>query len=486
MSDEYNEYNINNENENVITPDNVSYSGDEKKPKSKVKPIIAMAAMIVVIAGTVGFFLFPRSVLGKNSYILTAFRNTFVTGSDDNGTEIGKFAEAGKFAMDIQFATNDFAFSMDCDVNQPEKQMSLGGSFSGGDESMSVMAAIDDTYFKFTIPEMINGVFEYNYTQENTGYLTKFMSQSTGMDISEFNEWFSQLFEMPATETVSLEDYAYTKMLLDDFNLLEFEKVGEKEFSTAGGQKSCEGYKAVVTKEIVEKWLKNYEDLTPMSSANIAVIRQSLTDYSELAITVYIADDKVAAVEFEEEGDIIAIKLEGVEKPLDNIVISSKTEGEESDIRIDTTRENAETKIVMTMADEEIMTASYNSETGKISVKCGPYGDTFSFDGTFKYDDKSVEFVIDRLTLDGESISGMFRMSDEVSIETIDSSLPTLDAGNATEQEFSTFIMSNMNLQGGLFDGLGPDESYDDYDLEGLDADDLEGLDLEEWENLDT
>ncbi|MDE6636426.1 MAG: hypothetical protein K2K09_07490, partial [Lachnospiraceae bacterium] len=360
-------------------------------------------------AGTVGFFLFPRSVLGKNSYILNAFRNTFVTESDDNGTEIGKFVEAGKYAMDIQFATNDFAFSMGCDVNQPEKQMSLSGSFSGGDESMSVMATLDDSSVKFTIPEMINGVFEYNYTQENTGYLVELMSQSIGMDISELNDMFSQLFEMPE-ETVSLDDYAYTKMLLDDFNLLDFEKVEEKEFSAAGEQKGCEGYKAVVTKEIVEKWLKNYEDINPLSSANIAVIRQSLTDYTELVITVYIADDKVAAVEFEAEGDMVAIKLEGVEKPLDNIVISSKTEGEESDIRIDTTRENAETKIVMTMADEELMTAAYNSETGKISVKCGPYGDAFSFDGTFKYDDKSIEFVIDRLTLDGESISGMFRM----------------------------------------------------------------------------
>lgn len=480
MSDEYN---INNENENVITPDNVSYPGDEKKPKSKVKPIIAMAALIVVIAGTVGFFLFPRSVLGKNSYILTALRNTFVTGSDDNGTEIGKFAEAGKCAIDIQFATDDFAFSMEGDVDQPEKQLSANVSFSSGDQSVSVKGTIDDTYFKFTVPEMVNGVFEYNYTQENTGYLADMISQA-GMDISEFNEMFSQLFEMP-TETASLDDYAYTKMLLDDFNLLEFDKVGEKEFSVAGGQKGCEGYKAVVTKEIVEAWLKNYEDLNPLSSANIAVIRQALTDYTELALTVYIADDKVAAVEFEEEDDMVAIKFEGVEKPLDNIVISSKAEGEESDIRIDTTRENAETKIVMTMAGEEIMTASYNSETGKISVKCGPYDDTISFDGTFKYDDKSVEFVIDRLTFDGESISGMFRMSDEVSIETIDPSLPTLDAGNATEQEFSTFVMNNMNLQGIFSDGLGPDESYDDYDLEGLDADDLEGLDLEDWENLD-
>ena len=77
------------------------------------------------------------------------------------------------------------------------------------------------------------------------------------------------------------------------------------------------------------------------------------------------------------------------------------------------------------------------------------------------------------------------------SIESIDSSLPVIDAGNATEQEFQSFLMSNMDLQG-LYNlsGMGSDDelyddSLDDYDmedLEGYDMEDLYGYDLDDYD----
>lgn len=124
------------------------------------------------------------------------------------------------------------------------------------------------------------------------------------------------------------------------------------------------------------------------------------------------------------------------------------------------------------------------------------------FEGSYKCDEKGLEFVIDRCSIDGESFKGMFKISDEVSIETIDSSLPVLDVGNATEQEFGTFFMNNMNMQG-LQDLYGSDDDadygdedlYDDSlndfdleDLEGYDMEDLEGLegyDSEDYEGMD-
>ncbi|MCI8306664.1 MAG: hypothetical protein HFH14_01320 [Lachnospiraceae bacterium] len=464
---------------------------DGNKPKRNMKPVIAVVAMLAVIAMAAGVFLFSKSALGKNGHIITALRNTFAATVEEDGTaKLDKLLEAGKCAIDMQLSLDGIELAIACDMDRPQKQMSLSGSWSDGSTNMSAIATIDDTYFKCSIPEYINGVFEYNFTAENTGYFVDLITQSTGMDIAEFNKMFSDCFNMTQSQQKFGED-EYTKMLLDDFNELDFEKVDEKEFLVAGETKGCKGYKTVITKDIVGKWIDNYKELEIVNAAtrsNLDIIKRSLADFGECIVTVYIADEKVAAIEMEVENDVLSVKFEGKENPLYNIVLSATDSGENEEVRIDTTKENGETKIVVTVAGEELITMSYNSETGKFSANS--VDEIFVFEGTYKIDENGLELVIDNLSVDGESLSGMFKISDEVSIETIDAALPVLDIGNATEQQLQTFFMNNMNMQAlyGL-DGLTDSEDddydyydyYDDYDLEGLDEydlEDLEGLDI--------
>ncbi len=494
-----------NYNENFVSSENLEMPNDAadsfnnvtgsvndfRKPKRNLKAVIAVVAMFAVVAMAAGIFFFSKSALGKNSHILTALRNTFASGESEDISKLDKLMEAGKYALDMQLSYDGSEVAVACDIDRPAKQMSVNGSFSEGNTSVGVVGTIDDTYFKFAVPGYINGTFEYNYTAENTGYFVDIITQATGMDIAEFNKLFSNCFTMPESRAEVGND-EYTKMLFDDFNELDFEKVEEKEFSVAGETKDCKGYKAVITKEILEKWIDNYKELDMVNAVtanNLDIIKQSLTDFGQFAVTVYIADKKAAAIEIEFEGDVLSIKFEGKENPLYNIVITGIEDGENEEIRIDTTKDSNDTKIVVTFMGEEFMSASYNSETGKVSVTC--VDDVFTLDGMYKYDETGLELVIDNMTIDGDSFSGMFKISDEVSIESIDSSLPVIDAGNATEQEFQSFLMSNMDLQG-LYNlsGMGSDDelyddSFDDYDmedLEGYDMEDLYGYDLDDYD----
>lgn len=475
--------------DNVTGPVN-----DVKKPKKNMKPVIAVVAMLAVVAMAAGIFFFSKSALGKNGHIITALRNTFVTEEEVGESELDNLLAAGKCAVDMQLSLDGVEYAMACDYDRSAKQMSVSGNFSDGSTSMSGIATIDDTYFRCAVPEYINGVFEYNYTGENTGYLMNMITQYTGMDIAEFNKLFSECFNMTESQ-IRADDNEYTEMFLDDFNMLDFEKTDSKEFSVAGETKSCKGYKTVVTKEVLEKWIDNYKELDSVDAAttkNLDIIKYALADFSGFTVTVYIADDKIAAMEIDVDGDVLTVKLEGKENPLYNIVLVNSEDGETAEIRVDTTKENNDAKTVVTLMGEEIMSASYNSETGKISVTS--IDDTFIFDGSYKCDEKGLELVIDKFSIDGESFSGMFKISDEVSIESIDSSLPVIDAGNATEQEFQTFLMNNMDLQA-LYNlgGMGSDDelyddSLDDFDmedLEGFDMEDLEGYDMEDLEGYD-
>lgn len=392
-------YNINDKKtETYVEPDGAGYEeavqkgGPNSKPGiKKIMPVVIVAAIAVVMAGSLGVFLFSKNVFGKNSHIITAARNTFGTVAGS----MGEFLKGDEYKIFVEnhqhIGDEPFTLSLEYNVIETEKRMSISGDISYGDIGGDAVAVLDDTYLKVCIPKFINGTFVYDHTKQNGGEALQGMLESSGMGVDELNSMFKPF------DKGSSAFKKYIKMLLDDFNALDFEKIEPKEFNIGGGPKSCSGYRAVVTNEVVEEWIDNYREHVS-EETDISNETSKLASWIGATYTVYIYDNRLAAVESSTKNDMMEITFEGAENPLESVHIKSA-------------RENT---------DRQYIGKIQSSEEGAM----------------FKIEDVGSE----------GGMSTSITIVNSAHIESIDDSLPSIDVGSATKDELTQFIFANAGI----------------------------------------
>lgn len=316
----------------------ITYSGgstapetDSTKKSAKKKILIGVAAAVAALAliGIVVFACISSGLfLGKGNKVLLAINNTF------NGKyrlaedlDVADILTSGKYTvgteLDAEVDGEDLILTASYANSGNDKQISVSGSYDYIPD-VSIVAALTKSELKLQGSPVIDDyVFIYNYTKEKDGALMELLEDELGNDEAQA---CIALIDLACKKAYSGDKLSkeFTKIIVEEYQSLEYEKVDKKEFEINGKDRKCEGYKTEITEDnlvnILEKWEEVLqkeakdlnglvEDLTGTEVSTEDLIDELIDelDFSDIELTFYIYKNELACITIEVEKEEIEV-----------------------------------------------------------------------------------------------------------------------------------------------------------------------------------
>ena len=358
-----------------------------KDKKSKLPIIIggiaAAVAVVVLVFAAISSGLF----LGKAGKITMAVANTF----KDRPHFVKDFSTLSILAGDkytIAVAVNgeDIKVKGELRVSSKEKQV-WAQIDSNSYSKIELLAGVDSSAARVSVPAVSKNVFTYNYKAKNNGYL---MDELSDDEIDEMNAIFQYLAEgNKSADKVKIE---ILKVFTNEIKYIKFTNAEKENYTINDEKVACKGYKGTITSsnlihivDEIEKIIhNNYDALFGIDTFDLEDFEDSLEDikddleyFEDIEVTFYIYKNKLAAIKLEELEyyDDMELCFEGGDYRMQNIAFES------DDYKLQLVGKDTGTKETFTLRERygrnswnELGKLEYNYDSGKFDFQLDDVG----------------------------------------------------------------------------------------------------------------
>lgn len=452
-----------------VTPVNNSTPVIEKVASGTSKKIIitiAIIAGLAVLAGVI-YFIFTNVLLSSRDKVALAAVKTLkedtIGGAAFDAYELLANSDAltvetdGKVKVDGVNVKVSGSVAQDASAGKAGADLLLNIS---GISEQTIGAYYDGTKIQLSAPDLIDYVFEYNYTGKNNGYLAELFEDETDVTIDDLNKClviFNDLYKKSPKYKKAVQD-----AVKKSYKQIDVKKIKADKYEVDGKDRKCQGYQVKVEGndfEFLANEMKDaLKDTYGKSLDELADILSDITgedidtdeifeelddldfdDIDDFEFEVYIYKGKLAAIE---QDDLdLSIEFLGGDTRTANMKIS--VDGE-TVMRKAEVKNGVEEGLLTTEYDENIK-YEYNSKTGEFAIN-PPYGDkikgtilvksgksiTFSYDGEIDRNDVDLTFTV----MNGASIKELKGKK--------------FDVGNADEDDLEDLVDEVEDIVGNL------------------------------------
>ena len=295
----------------------------KKSGKNKILFGIVAAVAVLALIGIVVFACISSGLfMSKRNKVLVAVANTF----DGKFKLVEDLNVAGMLAadkytvgteLDTELDGEDLILTASYANSGKDKQISVSGSYDYIPD-VSVVAALTKSEVKLQGSPVIDDyVFVYNYVKEKDGALIELLNDELGDDAGE--ACFA-LIDLACKKAYSGDELTkeVTKIIIEEYQSLEYEKVDKKEFEIGGKDRKCEGYRTEITEDNLINILEKLEEVLQKESEDLNELMEELTgtsvstdelidelkdeiDFSDIELTFYIYKNELACIALEVE-----------------------------------------------------------------------------------------------------------------------------------------------------------------------------------------
>lgn len=451
-----------NKSDNIVivgAPETESYTSYRDNNNSKKGIIIACAVVAsILLIGVVAFVIFKSGLfLSPHKKLLLATYNTVSEDTIGHALiQANDVMNAPQLTIETKTTVSDFYDNISydgtiaTDIDNGVVGATGNLSINGVNERFGMY--YDPIKLQISVPDLVDGIFEYNYNKTNAGILSSLVKDYTKGDIEDINNI------LKCISSYMKGSSGYEKLLKDNiqsaYNNLAIEKLDSKKLTIDGKLRKCKGYQVNITTGDVKSFLDAVDsskiavygtniDSFSRSLANLGVddVDKIFDTYSNLSdimstesshlctIDVYIYKNKLAEVSCPDWNNIV-IDFTGGDNRASNM-IASFTSGDSilTIERKSSLSGNVEEGILSINGSE--YDYSYNPSTGKY------YSDEIS--GTFLVDKNSIYYDFDNYNL--LSFSTKTVVSKGCNITPLLGG-NVIDAGSLTETDLMGLIFS--------------------------------------------
>lgn len=437
-----------------------------KKSKKGLVIGLSVGAAVIVIAAVVIVLIVSGVFLSKPDKVLRAFGNTFEAPPLLEDLDTASIFQSGTYHTDVAFSTDDFDLELTYNVTDSAKGLDAFVSISDGWFSAQIRGAaiLDSEKLAVQIPTLGNNIYVYNYTQENTGYISEVFSEE---EIEYLN---GQLKAMALSGAEEEELSAETaKIFLSEFRNLSFSDAPKRNFTVDGSERSCKGYQTVITRDnvnhIIDQLEALYGDegselLRPWlawfymgSASNLEgflqgsgeadyyeEMKKSFEDMPDITATFYIYKNQIACVTLMAEGEEISVQFQGGDRPTQNMRI--ELDGEVITVTGYTDGETEYTSVVYD--GEQIGFLNYNASTGKVEAGFADDYKDYSMDATITKTRDALTIIINDVKVGDLSLSQAVDFDCVITWEKGAEIVPfegtAYDVGNMSEEDLEAIV----------------------------------------------
>ena len=422
---------------------------------NKVKkglPVGAVIGIIVGVVAVIGIIVFAATKFMGGKLSLLTFGATAYDGS----YLVDAIKETGfKPYEDMSVTVNAEVEDLGLNVVAARKADSHVGSvyaeitYSGF--TANATGYIDEKKIEATCPVIGDYLFVYDYSSsKNSGYIIE-MLEDEGIDAEDLNAMIGFLNDNSDNyRKLSEKMIDYYKDCIEG---IELEKTGKKETFTVNGKDvSCKEYKAVITEDDVNEWIKGYQEILEgfvddnsdvfdaiesLSGESFDLddsfdeLYDEIEDMDDIEFMVYAKGTTVAAICLtnadDEEvqilfkgGDYLAQNVEVTVDGDTTLTIEGKIDGD------------VETSTIET--DDMTIEYSYNRKTGELTIE----NDDFEFNGKLVCKKGEMTITVDSVEVDGDDLE--IEKLEIIYSSKVDIKEPKgeeFDIGNADEDDLS-------------------------------------------------
>ncbi len=428
--------------------------GDSSEAKSggfDPKYIIFGVLGVAIIAALV--FVLSTFVFSKRVKVEKAIAKTMNVDSQlfKDSRNLYKILTGKSYTMNATVDTDEYgSASAAFSVDGKNKQVSVKAEIEDIPE-FTVLAGIDDKSIKAEIPEFVDYLFVYNYTEDNDdGYLAEMLGDD---GIESLNSVCKVLYDYSAGS----DEYTakVTKLTREYEKKLKWEKAEAETFKVNDKKVKCKGYRTTIEKDLaLDYWddftdiyLEEFDDLNKelkkMGGEDLEhsfkEVKSEIKSMKDMDITFYIYKGALAAVEFEAgKNDQMTILFKGGDYRAQNIVVESDDE-EILELKGSKTKEKE--TYSLSVDGEDVCDLTYNLKKGVLTVEYEDYWDSYEYD--FNISSSAGKFTLsaEDMDVDGEEVTFTLDINDSGKIEKY-TNKEEFNIGTADEDEFEDLIES--------------------------------------------
>lgn len=437
-----------------------------KKSKKGLVVGLTVGAAVVVIAAVVIVLIVSGVFLSTPDKVLRAFGNTFETPPLLEDLHTASIFQSGAYHADVALSTDDLDLELTYNVTDSAKGLDAFVTISDGWFSAQIRGAaiLDSEKLAVQIPTLGNDIYVYNYTQENTGYISEVLSEA---EIEYLNGQLKAMALSGAEEEEFSADAA--KIFLSEFRNLSFSDAPERSFTVDGSERNCKGYQTVITRdnanhiidqleelygdeggELLRPWLKwfymwyasDLDGFLPGSGEAdyYEEMKKSVENMPDITAAFYIYKNQIACVTLMAEGEEISVEFQGGDRPTQNMRI--ELDGEVITVTGYTDGGTEYSSVVY--EGEQISFWNYNASTGRVEAEMTDGYMDYSVDATITKTRDALTIIINDVKVDDLSLSQAVDFECVISWEKGAEIVPfegtAYDVGNMSEEALEAIV----------------------------------------------
>ncbi|MCR4908266.1 MAG: hypothetical protein K5985_05490 [Lachnospiraceae bacterium] len=463
-------------------------------PKAaKIAGIVAGGIVVVLILALIVF----RIALGRNGKFLLALKRSADLGAFVEALDVSDIILNGDYTTGLTLTSDDLTVEMEAAGDAGKGNYSYWAHADADGNEAEATLTLDKKTLALYVPEILDDVLVYNYTEDNDGYI----AEQQGME--QICENLEATTSMPAPKK-------YYKLLqsavIKSFNKLKFHKISSKGIKINGKKRDCKGYSAELNEAAARTFLTGLEKTwnTYEKDAKVpeevsdkvedffdTMSDQDFDDIDDSEIHIYLYGGKVARLEFEAYGsDVLCIEFHGGDYWTQNMTVESAGTA----VEISGKSEKKVEKRKISAASVDILEYKYNTRSGELQVELGNNIASAKIKGKLVKKGKGFSLTVDDIEAEGMSLSGMLNdasltltMTKGAKIKKVDTKT-AVDLGDMSEEKLTKLaekaakngeeLLKDLtkDLPGELMDELGLDSllgdlgGYDEYALPAEEA----------------
>jgi|GEM_PF-6073574 len=427
--------------------------GNNKNTGKLVGIIIGIVAVIIAIIAVVAYMILDNGLLK----VSTAISNTAKEYQEKNillnTIDVSDIVEDKEYTIDMVIETE---VPLVGDVSVTAKTAVANEVIDiNGNVDLSYIPAVEyqmqltDSELKAKTPLLDDYLFVYNYTENNTGYLTQ------SFDAAAVNSYLSGIYEMTYSTGINDEANKEAKeALISEIKKLKFSKTKKTECVIDGKNVNCNGYMVSLSTEDINNILDKVNALVDEGYKN--TLRQSGLDvenYNDieleddtLDITFYVYKNELARIDMSSGDEAGAsVCFLGGDYRAQNIKILDN--GNESAAITGNITNGIET-VAIEANGQKLFGYVFDTNKDELTLSAYTNNDYYNLSMEIERDKSGLNIDLDYLDLGEYYVGGSIKLTDGATTSELSGS--EFNIGTASESEVNELVSSIYSIVLGL------------------------------------
>ena len=369
------------------------------KPVKKKKGKVIKAAAVIIVLAVVVFAGFKSGLfLSKGSKVLNAAKNTVDIDSHlVNALKKVSILRSNNYTVEYQMEDSEDNIYVDVTYARSPQKKWMEGNIGSDDYGFDFMAELTSSQLRVKFPDQSDRVFTYNYQENKTGYITKYVNDDM---LESIDNMLNTLYSEKEQKALGREILG---VIRQEYRSLEFKTIDKRAFNINGKKRDCKGYSTTITSDNMVDLLRAIKDVCEdeyeylLDAMEYTDLINEFRDMPDIEAAFYLYRNRLACINLESDGEYVRVMFDGDGKKEQSVRVSADGENV---LELKKTEKNTQERYSVAVEDEEVLEVEYDYKSGDyvLEVYDSYFNEAMTVEGRLVADSGGLKASVDEVS----------------------------------------------------------------------------------------